>query len=141
MLKTLQLLLFILLLSIFTGCASKIPFAKKEPLRNNSLLYIYAPNQLTDDSDVDLYAKYRVKIGNENIDGYLCDGEYVSFDIKPSNSVVQVTKESIFTHTIKLSLKKNSTYYLKVSKISDSNDFSFEKIDDEHSFFSIEANI
>ena len=126
--KTLQLLLSILLLSIFTSCASKVPFKKQEPLKGNALLYLYVPNQVTDAPEVDTDASYSVKIGNERIPTSLTDGEFIFFNIKPSNTTITIEKNAILKHKLTLSLKANHTYYLKISKTDEGDNFTLEKI-------------
>lgn len=120
-----------LLLSIFTlvSCSSKLPFTPKEPLTNAALVYIYIPNTITEEDIPDSIEKYKIKVDNEKIKNYISDGEYIALDIKPGSSTIQVTKDTIFQHQIKLNLHAKQQYFLKIYKKVNNDDFIFTQVD------------
>ena len=119
---------FIFIIFLFTACADKIPFTPSKNLQNSALVYIYVPNEVTSTDNTDSTVSYKLKIGNEPIKDYISDGEYMVFHIKPSSTTFYATKDAIITRSLRLDLKKNRTYYLKISKLSDNSDFTFQQI-------------
>ena len=130
MLKLLNISLLLTSL-FFTACADKIPFTPSKSLQDSALVYIYVPNEITATNDTDSAISYKLKIENETIKGYIRDGEYMVFHIKPSSTTFYAIKNSIVTHTVHLDLKKSSTYFLKISKLADNGDFSFHQIQEK----------
>ncbi len=116
---------------IFTACTDKIPFTPSKSLQDSALVYIYVPNEITSTDDTDSIISYKLKIENETIKGYIRDGEYMVFHIKPSNITFHATKNSIIKHNVQINLKKGATYFLKISKLVDNGDFSFHQIQKE----------
>ena len=113
-----------------SSCADKVPFTIEKPISNEGLVYIYVSQEVTDAPEVDRVEKYKIKIGKKSIEGYISDGEYKVFHIKPSNTVIEVTRDAILSHKLTLHVKENESYYLKIAKNSLSS-FSFQLINDK----------
>ena len=127
MLKLLQLSIIFMLIT-FTACTDKVPFTPKKSSQNSALVYIYVPNEITASNNVDSTISYKLKIGGEPIQGYISDGSYMVFRMKPSNVTFHARKNSLFKHNVTVDVKKGRTYFLKISKLEDSDDFSFSQV-------------
>jgi len=131
--RKVTLLLLSVILLLLTSCATKKPFVQQKVLEKSALLYIYVPNQISLESEPDRDIDYKIKIGNELIDGYIRDGEYMVFNIKPSIAVVTVIKNAILKHTVTLELQAQKNYYIKILKNED-DEFQVLNIQEKEAF-------
>jgi hypothetical protein len=115
------------LLILLTACGSKVPFKEETTKTGEALVYIYAPQELTDNSEAEHVNKYTIKIGNETINGFISDGEYKVFHLRPSTNVFTITKDAILAKKLTLSVEADKKYFLRILKESDTS-FDFEQV-------------
>jgi len=125
MLKATLLLLSIILLS--TACVTKKPFVEQKNFKESTLLYVYVPHTISSDDEVDRDCDYTLRIDNELIDGYIRDGEYMVFHLKPSTITLSAIKHAILEHKTTLTLQANKSYFVKILKI-ENDDFQIFSI-------------
>lgn len=126
--KKISIYLLLLIMSlVFVGC-TKTPFVEEKPLDGASLVYVYVmPDNSINDTD-------RVSYFEVEIDGHLMEDkiypqEYLKYNLKASSVDVSIFRNQIEKKSLKLSLTKGETYYLKVTSVDNSfGKFDFELV-------------
>lgn len=120
--KKVTALLLTAVLLFITGCGTRVPFKKQEPLENAALVYVY----VTPDGEFESDPQYKIRINNKRVDGYVRKDEYMILNLKPSkNLTISATKAQIEERSVKLSVQAGQTYYLKVQGGLGGGDFAF----------------
>ena len=124
--KTLILLLTIVSL-FFSACGSKIPFSVEKPLPDSALVYIYFPQHVSEDEDSH-ESEYNMYFNDRKVIDTIFANEYMSFNVKPGNVKISVTRKQIEEKIINLNLKSGTTYYLKIMDNITGNEFNFIQV-------------
>jgi hypothetical protein len=115
-----KILLFTVFVAIFNfGCAKKLPFKEEEPIKNTSLVYIYALKNVSSDENLNEDSTYVIKIDDKKINQRLAIDEYMKFDIKPGKVKFSALKDGIFERSVKFDAKPNKIYFIKLEQKND----------------------
>ncbi len=128
--KSFKIILLLTIFSFITACGAKVPFVKKEPLENASLVYIYLLNNVSSDDDI-ASTYYNIKINDKLVEGRLRSSEYMVFDLKPHTATFSVVREALENKSLTIDLKQGCVYYLRVKDALDNNEFELVQMSNE----------
>ena len=124
--KTLKILTLTIILLLVSGCGDRVPFKKKEPLKDAALVYVYVPESVTTGEDTDTYT-YSIRINNKRYLERVTEGEYLAFDLKPLTIELSATRSQVEEHKLKVTLESGHIYYFRIQK-QDDGTFKFERV-------------
>ncbi len=126
--KKIILILTVAFLSIIlTACADRTPFKEQEALKDTALVYVYIAKTVSTDDDFH-DAPLSIKIDDKTIIPKIMQNEYVAYNLKPRSVTISAIKGAVLSQEIKLDLKPSKVYYLRVKNSSNSDSFTFEKM-------------
>lgn len=112
---------------VFTACADRTPFKEQEVLKDTALVYVYiAKTVSTDDNFHD--DPLSIKIDDKTLTPKIMQNEYIAYNLKPRSITISAIKGAVLSQEIKLDLKPSQVYYLRVKNSSNSDSFTFEKM-------------
>ena len=122
-----NIVILMIISTLFIACGNRVPFKEKEPLKNAALVYVYVEGNVgTEEGDSD--SDYSIRINNKIYLQRVVADEYVVFDLKPQAMTISATKKQIEEKVLNLNLKAGQIYYLKISDNLDGGNFDFEVV-------------
>ena len=109
------------------GCGDRVPFKKKEPLKDAALVYVYVPESVTSGEDTNTY-EYSIRINNKRYMQRVTEGEYLAFDLKPVTIDISATRSQVEEHKLNVTLQSGKIYYFRILK-QDDGSFTFDMVD------------
>jgi len=125
--KILKIVILMVVMFGVLACGQRVPFKKKEPLKDAALVYVYVPETVTSSEDTNTY-EYSIRINNKRYMQRVTEGEYLAFDLKPVTIDISATRGQVEEHKLSVTLQSGKIYYFRILKQDDAT-FTFERIE------------